>query len=339
MSRSKEQSSSTEQQPSVFQKEIDALYAKVREYEILLGEREAQIRSQQAQLDSERKKFQDQMVSEQVKLQLSVDQHQHKITFEREALKQEKEHFQEAQTRGIEISGAQEPVTVEVGGEKFRTELRTLAKCKESLFPSLVKSLHGHRRDEEGKGRRDPNIFIDRDGRHFRFILNYLRQGKNVMKSSAMKNVDEYTLEEILAEVRYYKIPELESLVLVKKTSLKRVENFDSIKGNNVFREVRIPSITKIKYSTTQQTTIAERNLTNITFDGVLFKDPVTFENCVMVSARFIKCTFKSVVIFSGVDLRRAKFEHCDGVNLDQGFSFYNTEYSPQDFQVVPPRS
>jgi len=46
----------------------------------------------------------------------------------------------------------------------------------------------------------DGSYFIDRDGAHFRYILNYLRTGKLVVPQ------DETVREELLNEAEFYKI-------------------------------------------------------------------------------------------------------------------------------------
>ena len=47
---------------------------------------------------------------------------------------------------------------------------------------------------------RDGSFFIDRDGTHFRFILNYLRDGKLILPEGAI------FLKELEAEAKYYQL-------------------------------------------------------------------------------------------------------------------------------------
>ena len=46
----------------------------------------------------------------------------------------------------------------------------------------------------------DGSFFIDRDGTHFRFILNYLRDGKTILPE------DKTSLRQLEAEAKFYQI-------------------------------------------------------------------------------------------------------------------------------------
>ena len=87
-------------------------------------------------------------------------------------------------------------VTLNVGGQKFCTSKSTLVRGETMLssmfserFPLLTEN--------------DETIFIDRDGTHFRSILNFLRDGKIARPKSRTE------IEEIKQEAEYYCIPEL----------------------------------------------------------------------------------------------------------------------------------
>ena len=87
-------------------------------------------------------------------------------------------------------------VTLNVGGQKFCTSKSTLVRGETMLssmfserFPLLTE--------------KDEAIFIDRDGTHFRSILNFLRDGKIARPKSRTE------IEEIKQEAEYYCIPEL----------------------------------------------------------------------------------------------------------------------------------
>ena len=57
-------------------------------------------------------------------------------------------------------------ITLDVGGRHFATSRKTLLKAEGSLLKLLV---------QDGKR----HYFIDRDGAHFRYILNFLREDCN----------------------------------------------------------------------------------------------------------------------------------------------------------------
>lgn len=63
-----------------------------------------------------------------------------------------------------------EQVTLNVGGNLFTTSVMTLRNSPSpSLFNAMFSGRHSLKPDEKGA------YFVDRDGRHFHDILNYLR--------------------------------------------------------------------------------------------------------------------------------------------------------------------
>ena len=63
-------------------------------------------------------------------------------------------------------------VRLSVGGIHFETSIETLCKGDpDSMLSAMFSGRHNVMKDEEGR------YFIDRDGTHFRYILNYLRDG------------------------------------------------------------------------------------------------------------------------------------------------------------------
>jgi hypothetical protein len=62
-------------------------------------------------------------------------------------------------------------VTLNVGGKKFTTTLTTLTKTPNSMLAAMFSGRFAVTTDEKNR------FFIDRDGKHFGTILNYLRDG------------------------------------------------------------------------------------------------------------------------------------------------------------------
>ena len=90
--------------------------------------------------------------------QQAVDLHREKETFESVAKKLEHVHF--AST-----------IKLNVGGQHFTTSLQTLTKDTGSMLHAMFSGRFDAKPGEDG------SYFIDRDGTHFRYILNYLQQG------------------------------------------------------------------------------------------------------------------------------------------------------------------
>ena len=63
-------------------------------------------------------------------------------------------------------------VILNVGGQMFHTTMETLAHGESSMLSAMVS---GHWK--ESSPTPSDEIFIDRDGTHFRYILNYYRGG------------------------------------------------------------------------------------------------------------------------------------------------------------------
>jgi hypothetical protein len=60
-------------------------------------------------------------------------------------------------------------VKLDVGGHKFTTSAATLTSCSDSMLAAMFSGRYALPKDENG------TYFIDRDGTHFREILNFLR--------------------------------------------------------------------------------------------------------------------------------------------------------------------
>ena len=63
-------------------------------------------------------------------------------------------------------------VKLDVGGQHFTTTVQTLTKDPNSMLAAMFSGKFEMKPSEDG------SFFIDRDGTHFRFILNFLRTGK-----------------------------------------------------------------------------------------------------------------------------------------------------------------
>ena len=85
-------------------------------------------------------------------------------------------------------------VKLNVGGQCFLTSLETMKKDPGSMLHAMFSERF------ETKPAEDGSYFIDRDGTHFRHILNYLRTGQLVLPDS------EVVRRELLIEAEFYQI-------------------------------------------------------------------------------------------------------------------------------------
>ena len=85
-------------------------------------------------------------------------------------------------------------VKLNVGGQYFTTSQQTLISDPNSMLAAMFSGRH----KQETTG--DGSFFIDRDGTHFRFLLNYLRNGELILPEGAT------FLKELEAEAKFYQL-------------------------------------------------------------------------------------------------------------------------------------
>ena len=85
-------------------------------------------------------------------------------------------------------------VELNVGGQYFTTSVQTLRKDPNSMLAAMFSGKFDTKPSEDG------SFFIDRDGTHFRFILNYLRDGELILPKGAT------FLKELRKEAKFYEI-------------------------------------------------------------------------------------------------------------------------------------
>jgi hypothetical protein len=119
-----------------------------------------------------------------------------------------KEHHEQL---NIQLTSTKQ-VRLDVGGYKFSTTLTTLTADPNSMLAAMFSGRFLVEKNEEGC------VFIDRDGRHFHHILNWLRNG-------SLPTVGEER-DCLLIEARYYQISSLVDFLLVmpqEKYTLKEL--------------------------------------------------------------------------------------------------------------------
>ena len=108
-------------------------------------------------------------------------------------LRQEQESF-DAMSKKFEHIHFSSTVNLNVGGHCFKTSIQTLTKDPNTMLAAMFSGKFETKPCEDGA------FFIDRDGTHFRFILNYLRTGKLTLPEGAT------FLKELLEEAEFYQI-------------------------------------------------------------------------------------------------------------------------------------
>jgi hypothetical protein len=120
---------------------------------------------------------------------IEVDEMRRKLLEERAALEAEKAAMEKAHTF------QKKKVLLNVGGHRFETSLQTLTSVPATYFASLFSGRFELELDAEG------TYSIDRNGVHFRHILNFLRDAGSFKLSS---EVTEGQKEELAVEAKFY---------------------------------------------------------------------------------------------------------------------------------------
>ncbi|KAL9951609.1 hypothetical protein ACROYT_G044304 [Oculina patagonica] len=108
-------------------------------------------------------------------------------------VRKEKEAFDKVAQK-LEHVHFSKMLKLNVGGHLFSTSLETLTKDPGSMLHAMFSGRFDTKPSEDG------SYFIDRDGTHFRYILNYLRTGELLVPE------DKFVRRELLAEAEFYQV-------------------------------------------------------------------------------------------------------------------------------------
>mmetsp|Transcript_7564 Transcript_7564/g.14098 ORF Transcript_7564/g.14098 Transcript_7564/m.14098 type:complete len:281 (-) Transcript_7564:1937-2779(-) len=182
-------------------------------------------------------------------------------------------------------------VELNVGGKHFMTTLSTLLKDPESMLSAMFSGRHVLDTDRDGR------YFIDRDGEHFQYLLNFLRQDEICLPDEPV------LLTDLLREARYFQIA---SLVHILEKKLKQLYEphlthkdlvfMLNTSSNQLLRSAlclpgfRIVGLTlsyldltgsMLKGCNLSKTTLSEVNLSNVDMSYCKLKQTV-MKNCIM---------------------------------------------------------
>ncbi|XP_065914500.1 uncharacterized protein [Dysidea avara] len=202
-------------------------------------------------------------------------------------------------------------ILLNVGGIRFSTSRSTLTKYPESMLGVMFSGRH----DLETMKCSDGSFFIDRDGTHFRYILNYLRDGEERVWSFP-KSLE--LLQEIFCEAKYYQL----SGLLIALNSLMRevdVVSQDSIAlhfvaGSGRYNSENSGGSFNVKYHSKQAISYKLKNMKGLSFNSMRFSYPLSFSDCDLSNASFTNCFFESDVIFEDCILDGTTFSMLYGL-------------------------
>ena len=227
-----------------------------------------------------------------------------------------------------------EVVILNVGGKKFTTSLQTLRAEPESMLGVMFSGRHPCKKQDDG------SIFIDRDGTHFRIILNYLRG--NITSIQQLPD-DNITLSDLSSESQYY---QLKGLLKIIESMEKEETTFTQ---SNLMEPVGKEKTAIIQtdidnsfsqdgdvfHSTTTDLSFANCKLDNLTFENIDFNHSMDLSNCSLVNTKFSNCFFADGIhcSFDRADVYNCTFEQCYddeddliGIIKKKKITFYNVK-------------
>ena len=162
---------------------VNELTRRHEEWEAALKAKEAFIHTEDERI---KKKTMEELAQARAASEAELKAVQTQIAEERGAWEAEYERISHTQQFNPRIK-------VDVGGVKFTTSKSTLRAVPESMLDAYFSGRHTNETDEEGYH------FIDRDGTHFRHILNFLRDPTNFTLELPTEH-----MKELFVETEYY---------------------------------------------------------------------------------------------------------------------------------------
>ena len=129
-------------------------------------------------------------------------------------VRQEQEYI-DVMTKKLDQVHFSTTVKLNVGGQHFITSVQTLRKDPNSMLAAMFSGKFDTKISEGG------SFFIDRDGTHFRFILNYLRTGQLTLPEGAT------FLKELEEEAEFYQIQGIIDLLKSSSEISKPTKSFE----------------------------------------------------------------------------------------------------------------
>ena len=154
--------------------------------------------------------------------------------FQREAtrLREEQESI-DAMSKKLDQVHFSSTIKLNVGGQHFTTSVQTLTKDPNSMLAAMFSGKFDMKPSEDG------SFFIDRDGTHFRFILNFLRTGKLTLPEGAT-----FT-KELEEEAEFYQIQGLIDALRPAKLTVKACTADEPFRESTILTNVEYRKILK----------------------------------------------------------------------------------------------
>jgi len=222
-----------------------------------------------------------------------------RLRCERDELELERKTYEEMRKSVAEVHFS-DPIVLDIGGSRFKTSLNTLRQDKGSMLAAMFSGTGFDMTPSE-----DGSYFIDRDGTHFRHILNYLRGC--FVKDGLSQDV----LRELAIEVDFYQLKGM-YLMLCPPTPILS----GTISLNGIFASAQA------------ENTIS--SLSDGNFDTgacATFHITVTFDHPTAIKRIKIAGFHKNPSVWSPTNGKGARVQYSD-----DGFSFIECGIIPNNF-------
>ena len=264
--------------------------------------REEDLMKAKNELESARQAFDQEMKLERARFEKEVSE-------KNKELEKAREKFEDEKTRMNDLYEIQSShVKLDVGGHIFSTSLTTLTRDKNSMLAAMFSGRH---QLVKLKGK-DNTFFIDRDGTHFRHILNYLRD--DLCLDTLPQEVT--ILKEIQREADYYQLSGLFDMIQSIITPLPILPDYSQANIDCLFNKV-IKDLTtepnNQKIMTKSCLDFKKKNLSGLSFIHTTFVHNVSFTGSILRDTTFYGCEFGGNVNidFTNADLTAADFRQC----------------------------
>ena len=154
--------------------------------------------------------------------------------FQREATRlHEEQESIDAMSKKLDRVHFKSTVKLNVGGQHFTTSVQTLTKETNSMLAAMFSGRFDMKPSEDG------SFFIDRDGTHFRFVLNFLCTGKLTLPEGAT------FIKELEEEAEFYQIQGLIDALSPAKVTIKACMPDEPFRESTILTNVEYRKILK----------------------------------------------------------------------------------------------
>ena len=226
----------------------------------------------------------------------SVERQRHELDEEKCAM-QDVHKFQSSQ------------IKLDVGGKHFTTSLSTLTREQDSMLAVMFSGRYELTPNSKGA------YFIDRDGTHFRYVLNFLRDGEVYLP------IDHGVLVELLREADYYQLSRLskaiERFLNAPKVSKKMANQLLGLTHTNSVcycSDGTHPTQFTASLAQMGLASFNRRLISDVWFSNICFNGTCSFRSSFLRNVHFFQCCFRSTLDFTGAELCDVSFQCCCGI-------------------------